>query len=110
MKLFNSYSNGLSRYLSPESGGEIFTSVVETATVNSISLWGSCISSKKKRSSGITILNSAKTFIPPGVNGRRYSFNSVDLYSVGDDPYPSSEQAFSIYILTYVLHNFSIQI
>ena len=86
MKLFNINSNSHIRELCLESGGENFTSVDDAATVNSIRPGVGGRSSKNTQSSGITISNSAKTSIPPGVNGRSPSLNSVDLYSVEDDP------------------------
>ena len=82
MKSFNVYSNVHSRELCLESGGEIFTIVVDAATVNSIRPGGGGRISKNPRSSGITILSSAKTSIPPGGDGRIYSLNSVDVYIV----------------------------
>ena len=39
--------------------------------------------------SGIIIPNSAKTSIPPSGNGHSSSLNSVDLYSVENDPCPA---------------------
>ena len=70
MKFFKIYSNGYNRELCLESGGEIFTSVVDASTLNSICPGGGRRISKNPRSSGITIINSAKTFIPPDGNGR----------------------------------------
>ena len=81
MKLFNLYSNSNSRELCQEIWREILTSVFHAATVNPICPGGGGRSSKNSRSSGITILNSAKTFIPPGGDRRISSLNSVDLYS-----------------------------
>ena len=91
MKFFNIYSNGQGREFCPESRGEIFTSVVDAANVNSIRTRGGGRSSKNIRSSGITILNSTKTSIPPGGNGRSSSLDSVDIYSVEDGPCPARE-------------------
>ena len=91
MKFFNIYSNSHSRELCPKSEGEIFTSVVDAATVNPIRPGGGGRSSKNPRSSGIRILNSVKISIPPGGNGRSSSLNYVDLYSVEDDPCPARE-------------------
>ena len=54
-------------------------SVVDDATVNTILPGGGGRSSKKPRSSGIRILNSAKTSIPPGGDGHSSYFNSVDI-------------------------------
>ena len=65
-------------------GGESFTSVVDASTVNSIRLGGGGRISKKPRSSGIKILNSEKTSIPPYGNRHSSSLNLVDLYSVED--------------------------
>ena len=87
MKYFNIYSNGHSRELCPESGGEFFTSVVEAATVNLIRLGGGGRISKEPLSSGITILNSAKTSIPPGSP----SLDSFAIEGVKYDPCPTSE-------------------
>ena len=65
-------------------GGESFTSVVDASTVNSIRWGGVGRISKKPRSSGIKILNSEKTSIPPYGNRHSSSLNLVDLYSVED--------------------------
>ena len=91
MKFFNIYSNIHSRELCPESGEEIFTSVVDAETVNPIRPGAGGRSSKNPRSSSITILNYAKMSIPPGGDGLSSSLNSVDLYSVEDDLCPASE-------------------
>ena len=70
--------------------GRKITSVVDAATVTLIHPGGGGSSSKNPRSSGITILNSANTFIPTGGNRRSSSLNSIDIYSVEDDPCPAS--------------------
>ena len=89
MKFFNIYSNIHSRELCPESGEEIFTSVVDAETVNPIRPGAGGRSSKNPRSSGITILNTAKTSIRQGGEGRSSSLNYIHLFSVEDDPCPA---------------------
>ena len=91
MKFFNIYSNGHSREFCLESRREIFTIVVDATTVNLIRPGCRGRSSKNPQSSGITILNSTKTCIPSGGDGRSTYLNSVDIYSVDYDPFPARE-------------------